>query len=65
MRQQPALCEQVQQFGAALLEFAHGARGTFTVPQADLPRAQALLEDRREEIGYNRIITDSKTNGNN
>ncbi|GMM92109.1 aspartate kinase [Qipengyuania sp. MTN3-11] len=32
---------------------------TFTVPQADLARAQALLEDRREEIGYNRIITDS------
>jgi len=33
---------------------------TFTVPQADLARAQALLEDRREAIGYNRIITDSK-----
>ncbi|WP_067676564.1 aspartate kinase [Tsuneonella dongtanensis] len=33
---------------------------TFTVPQADLARAQALLEDRRGEIGYNRIITDSK-----
>ncbi|WP_174214284.1 aspartate kinase [Erythrobacter sp. KY5] len=33
---------------------------TFTVPQADLARAQALLEDRREEIGFNRIITDSK-----
>ncbi len=32
---------------------------TFTVPQADLPRAQALLEDRRDEIGFNRIITDS------
>ena len=32
---------------------------TFTVPQADLPRAQALLEDKRGEIGYNRIITDS------
>ncbi len=32
---------------------------TFTVPQTDLPRAQALLEDRREDIGYNRIITDS------
>jgi aspartate kinase len=32
---------------------------TFTVPQADLPRAQALLEDRRGDIGYNRIITDS------
>ena len=33
---------------------------TFTVPQADLARAQALLEDRRESIGFNRIITDSK-----
>ena len=33
---------------------------TFTVPLADLARAQALLEDRREAIGYNRIITDSK-----
>ncbi|TIX48830.1 aspartate kinase [Alteraurantiacibacter aquimixticola] len=33
---------------------------TFTVPQADLARAQALLEDRREKIGFNRIITDSK-----
>lgn len=33
---------------------------TFTVPQADLPRAQALLDDRRGEIGFNRIITDSK-----
>lgn len=33
---------------------------TFTVPMADLARAQALLEDRREEIGFNRIITDSK-----
>ena len=33
---------------------------TFTVPMADLARAQALLEDRRAEIGYNRIITDSK-----
>jgi aspartate kinase len=32
---------------------------TFTVPQTDLARAQALLEDRRAEIGYNRIITDS------
>ncbi|MEM7780723.1 MAG: aspartate kinase [Pseudomonadota bacterium] len=31
---------------------------TFTVPQADLARAQALLEDRSEEIGFNRIITD-------
>ena len=33
---------------------------TFTVPQADLARAEALLEERREEIGYNRIITDAK-----
>ena len=33
---------------------------TFTVPQADLARAQALLEDRREAIGFNRIITDSQ-----
>ena len=32
---------------------------TFTVPQADLPRAQALLEDKRDDIGFNRIITDS------
>ena len=27
---------------------------TFTVPQADLARAQALLEDKRDDIGYNR-----------
>ncbi|MEB3416568.1 aspartate kinase [Alteriqipengyuania sp. WL0013] len=33
---------------------------TFTVPQADLPRAQALLEEHRGEIGFNRIITDSQ-----
>ena len=33
---------------------------TFTVPQSDLARAQALLEDRRSAIGFNRIITDSK-----
>ena len=33
---------------------------TFTVPQADLARAQALLEDQRGEIGFNRLITDSK-----
>ena len=33
---------------------------TFTVPQADLARAQALLEDRRDTIGFNRIITDSR-----
>ncbi len=32
---------------------------TFTIPQTDLPRAQALLEDRRSAIGFNRIITDS------
>ena len=32
---------------------------TFTVPMADLARAQALLEDKRGEIGFNRIITDS------
>ncbi|MXO62799.1 aspartate kinase [Qipengyuania oceanensis] len=32
---------------------------TFTVPQTDLARAQALLEDKREDIGFNRIITDS------
>ncbi len=33
---------------------------TFTVPQTDLARAQALLEDKRGEIGFNRIITDSR-----
>jgi len=33
---------------------------TFTVPQAELARAQALLEDKKESIGFNRIITDSK-----
>ena len=33
---------------------------TFTVPQSDLARAQALLEDKRGDIGFNRIITDSK-----
>ncbi len=32
---------------------------TFTVPKADLARAQALLDDRSEDIGFNRIITDS------
>ena len=37
-----------------------GTYVTFTVPQSDLARAQALLEDRRTEIGFNRIITDSK-----
>ena len=33
---------------------------TFTVQMADLARTQALLEDRKEEIGFNRIITDPK-----
>jgi aspartate kinase len=33
---------------------------TFTVPQAELARAQALLEDKREKIGFNRVITDSR-----
>jgi aspartate kinase len=33
---------------------------TFTVPAADLLRAQTLLEAQREEIGYNRVITDAK-----
>lgn len=33
---------------------------TFTVPAADLARVQALLEARRAEIGFNRIITDSR-----
>jgi len=33
---------------------------TFTVPGADLPRVQALLEAQKEAIGYNRIITDGK-----
>jgi aspartate kinase len=31
---------------------------TFTVPQADLVRAQALLEERKEVIGYYRLIAD-------
>jgi aspartate kinase len=31
---------------------------TFTVPQADLARTQAILEERKEEIGYYRIIAD-------
>ena len=38
----------------------HETDVTFTVPQADLARAQALLEDKRDAIGFNRIITDSK-----
>ncbi|MFB0612235.1 aspartate kinase [Aurantiacibacter poecillastricola] len=33
---------------------------TFTVPQAELARAQALLEDKKNALGFNRIITDSK-----
>ncbi|MEM6476623.1 MAG: aspartate kinase [Pseudomonadota bacterium] len=32
---------------------------TFTAPQVDLARAQALLEDKRDLIGFNRIITDN------
>ena len=33
---------------------------TFTVPAADLARTEALLEEHREAIGFNRIITDGK-----
>jgi aspartate kinase len=33
---------------------------TFTVPAADLLRAQTLLEAQKGEIGFNRIITDAK-----
>lgn len=33
---------------------------TFTAPTADLLRTQTLLEEHRETIGFNRIITDSK-----
>ena len=33
---------------------------TFTVPQSDLARVKALLEDKRDHIGFKRIITDSK-----
>jgi aspartate kinase len=33
---------------------------TFTCPQADLARTQALLEERKEKIGYYRMIADSK-----
>ena len=33
---------------------------TFTVPQAELARVQALLEEKKSEIGFNRIITDAK-----
>jgi len=31
---------------------------TFTVPQSDLARAQAMLEERKEAIGYYRLIAD-------
>ena len=33
---------------------------TFTLPSADLVRAQALLEGAKDTIGFNRIITDGK-----
>jgi len=33
---------------------------TFTVPGADLVRTQALLEEHKDTIGFNRIITDPK-----
>lgn len=33
---------------------------TFTVPKADLLRTQALLEERKEAIGYFRMINDDK-----
>ncbi|MGJ0237515.1 aspartate kinase [Novosphingobium fluoreni] len=33
---------------------------TFTVPKADLPRAQSLLEERQEAIGYYRLIADDQ-----
>lgn len=33
---------------------------TFTCPQADLARTQALLEERKEAIGFYRMIADSK-----
>ena len=33
---------------------------TFTVPGADLLRAQTLLEAQKEAIGFNRLITDAK-----
>lgn len=33
---------------------------TFTVPGADLLRAQTLLEGQKEAIGFNRIISDGK-----
>ena len=33
---------------------------TFTVPLSDLARAQALLEERQEAIGYYRLIADDQ-----
>jgi aspartate kinase len=33
---------------------------TFTVPKADLPRTQALLEERQESIGFFRMISDDR-----
>ncbi len=33
---------------------------TFTVPLADLPRAESLLEEQKDTIGYFRMIADSK-----
>ena len=33
---------------------------TFTVPSADLLRTEALLEERKEAIGYYRLISDDK-----
>ena len=33
---------------------------TFTLPSADLVRAQALLEAQKEPIGFHRLITDGK-----
>ena len=33
---------------------------TFTVPAADLPRAEALLEAAKDKIGFNRLISDDK-----
>jgi aspartate kinase len=33
---------------------------TFTVPAADLPRALALLEERKDAIGFYRLISDDK-----
>jgi aspartate kinase len=33
---------------------------TFTCPQADLARCTDILENRRDDIGYNRLIPDTK-----